>query len=99
MTIGFIKFQGRKLYLPNDASFRFDFSVRDNWTTIRKFDNTNTPTAGMKIISIKPTIDYQASDKVLIRIYYDQRLSKPYTTNSFPTTNVQFGVTARYTLQ
>jgi len=99
LTIGFIKFQGRKLYLPNDASFRFDFSVRDNWTTIRKFDNTNTPTAGMKIISIKPTIDYQASDKVLIRIYYDQRLSKPYTTNSFPTTNVQFGVTARYTLQ
>ncbi|MDZ4757516.1 MAG: cell surface protein SprA [Bacteroidota bacterium] len=99
LTIRWIKFRGNSLYLPNDASFRFDFSIRDNWTTIRKFDGVSVPTAGMKIISIKPTIDYQASDKVLIRLYYDQRISKPYTTSSYPTTNVQFGVTARYTLQ
>ncbi|MBI3233343.1 MAG: cell surface protein SprA, partial [Bacteroidetes bacterium] len=100
--IPFIRLQGnRRLVLEREITFKFDFSIRDQWTTIRKFDivNGSIPTAGSKIIKIKPEINYSVSDNMTIRIFYDRTVTKPYTSNSFPTAITQFGVTVRYTLQ
>lgn len=96
-----LRWQGRKILLENDVNFRFDFSIRDNWTTIRKFDISpnSVPSAGSLTITIKPTIDYQLSDKMNIRFFFDRRRTKPYTSNSFETAITSVGITARYTLQ
>ncbi len=100
--IPFIVVQGgRRLVLENEITFRFDFSIRDQWTTIRKFDiaNGSIPTAGSKIMKIKPEINYNINDHMTLRIFYDRTVTKPYTSNSFPTAITQFGITVRYTLQ
>ncbi len=100
--IPFIVVQGgRRLVLENEITFRFDFSIRDQWTTIRKFDiaNGSIPTAGSKIMKIKPEINYNINDHMTLRIFYDRTVTKPYTSNSFPTAITQFGITIRYTLQ
>ncbi|MSQ78732.1 MAG: cell surface protein SprA [Flavobacteriaceae bacterium] len=102
MTIPFIKVQnGRKLVLENDVSFRVDISVRDNWTAVRKLVDLgfNQPTNGSKIISIKPEINYKLSDQMNLRVFYDRKVTKPYTSNTFPTSITQFGATVRYMLQ
>jgi cell surface protein SprA len=94
------KIRGGRIVLENELNFRFDFSIRDSWTIIRKFDvSTPIPASGNKLISIKPEINYNISDKLTLKIFFDRKVTKPYTSNSYPTAITQFGLTFRYTLQ
>ncbi len=90
----------RKPYLKNDLNIRFDFSIRDSRNTVSEVDNiTSVPAQGSKIISIKPTIDYQINDKLNLRMFYDRRATTPVVATSFPTAITQGGIQLRYTIQ
>jgi cell surface protein SprA len=91
---------GRKRMLNNDINFRFDFTIRENQTSVRNLDRpTSEPVSGQNVLSIKPTIDYNINEKLMLRIFYDRRRTNPFTSNSFPTVITSGGFSVRYTIQ
>ena len=86
--------------ITSDMNVRVDFSVRNNQTVIRKLEGVSGSeiTAGQQILSIKATADYMLSNKFTIRAFYDQRLTTPYISNSFPNANYNVGFSLTFTL-
>lgn len=83
--------------LDNDLNIKLDIGLRDDKTTNTFLaQNIGVVSRGQKVISISPSIDYIASDKLTIRLFYDRRQSIPYTTNSFPITTTRAGITLRF---
>ncbi len=88
---------GKKL--DNEINFRMDFKIRDNVTANSRLDQDNNfATGGSKEITISPTIDYFLSNRVNIKLYFDQRRVKPYISSSAPITNTRAGVQVRISL-
>ena len=91
------KIQGKNP--ENDLNIRFDFSLRNNLTVIRKVvENTNQATAGQRVISIKSSADYLINQNVTIQLYYDQVINTPKIATSFPTGNMSCGIRLRFNL-
>ncbi len=85
--------------LENEINFRLDFKIRDNVTANSRLDQDNNfATAGSKEITISPTIDYFLSNRVNIKLYFDQRKVIPYISSSAPVTNTRAGVQVRISL-
>jgi cell surface protein SprA len=86
--------------ITSDMNVRIDFSIRNNQTVIRKLEGVSGSeiTAGQQLLSIKATADYTLSNKFIIRAFYDQRLTTPYISNSFPNANYNVGFSLTFTL-
>jgi cell surface protein SprA len=67
---------------------------------IRKLEDLSGSeiTAGQRIFNLKLTADYMLSDKFTIRAFYDQRLTTPYISNSYPNANYNVGFSLTFTL-
>ncbi len=84
---------------PSPVNLRFDLSIRDNQTVIRKvIDNTNQATAGQQVISIKSSADYNLGKNLVIQFYYDHVINTPKVATSFPTANMSTGLKLRFNL-
>lgn len=99
-----IKMDGKRVVLANDLNIRFDFSLRDGITIVRTLEANNgidqyQPTAGIRTVSIRPSIDYKINDALNLRMFYNRNSNTPATSNSFPSALTDFGVTIRYVLQ
>ncbi|RMG76670.1 MAG: cell surface protein SprA [Bacteroidetes bacterium] len=86
-----------------DLDINFDFSIRDDISVNRYFttdnaDATAEPTRGNRTISILPAAEYRISRQLSLRFFFDYRRTLPKTSNSFPTTNINSGVTVRFQL-
>jgi len=86
--------------LSSDLNVRVDLSMRNNRTVIRKLEDLSGSeiTAGQTIFSLKASADYMLSDKFTLRIFYDQRLTTPYISNSYPNANYNVGFSMTFTL-
>lgn len=95
------KINGSRPMLKNDLDFRVDVSVRDGYTITRNINSTTIqpPTAGMKTVSIRPTLNYNITDALNFRAFYSRIVNTPRTSQSFPTALTNFGFSLRYTLQ
>jgi len=83
----------------NDMNFRFDFSLRNNLTIIRKVvENTNQATGGQQVMSIKASLDYSVGKFLILQLYYDQMINKPEIGTSYPTRTMNTGIRLRYNL-
>ncbi len=83
----------------NPLSIRFDFTFRDNLTVIRKVvEGTTLATAGQRVISIKSSIDYNLNQNLTLQYYYDQVITDPVITTSYPTGNMSTGIRLRFNL-
>ncbi len=84
----------------SDLNVRLDLSMRNNRTVIRKLEDLSGSeiTAGQQIFSLKATADYMLSDKFTVRAFYDQRLTTPYISNSYPNANYNVGFSLTFTL-
>jgi len=84
----------------SDLNIRVDLSMRNNRTVIRKLEDLSGSeiTAGQTIFSLKASADYMLSDKFTIRAFYDQRLTTPYISNSYPNANYNVGFSMTFTL-
>ena len=83
----------------NDLTFTFDYTLRDDITINHIFDQgQNEPTRGLRSVSINPSIDYQASENLNLRLFIDYQKTVPYTSQSFPITSVRGGLTVRVSL-
>lgn len=100
LAIPFLGGGGRRLVLENEINFRFDFSIRNNLTKVRYLDReSNDPVQGQVIYDLKPQIDYNFNEKLMMRIFYSYRRTDPATSNSFPTIIQSGGISLRYTIQ
>ena len=81
------------------TNFRLDFKIRDNVVANSRLDQDNNfATSGSKEITISPSIDYTLSNRVLVKLYFDQRRVTPYISSSAPITNTRAGVQVRISL-
>jgi cell surface protein SprA len=85
--------------LDNEINFRLDFRVRDNVTSNSRLDqNSAFATNGSKEITISPTVDYYISNRINVKLYFDQRRVNPYISSSPPTVDTRAGVQIRISL-
>jgi cell surface protein SprA len=85
--------------LDNEINFRLDFKIRDNVTSNSRLDqNSAFATNGSKEITISPTIDYYISNRINVKLYFDQRRVNPYISSSAPTIDTRVGAQVRISL-
>ncbi|MBP6432757.1 MAG: cell surface protein SprA, partial [Ferruginibacter sp.] len=90
---------GNKNQLQNEINFRMDFKIRDNVTANSRLDQNSTfATGGGKEITIQPSIDYTLNNRILVKLFFDQRRLIPYISSSAPQTNTRAGVQVRISL-
>lgn len=95
--VSFIKWKGKSL--DNDVAFRLDLSVRDDATSNSRLDQpTALTTAGQKVVLINPSIDYVISNRVSVKLYFEQRRVQPKISTAPPITNTRAGVQIRVSL-
>jgi cell surface protein SprA len=97
LVIRKIKINGKPLESP--LNFRFDLSIRDNLTVIRKIvEETSQATAGQQVMSIRSTLDYNLTRNLTLQMYYDQMIMNPVIATSYPTGNMNAGFRLRINL-
>ncbi len=98
----FMKTYGKlpiKMFKETDFLIRCDINIRDNSTVIRKMvERQNQVTAGQTLVSIKLSGDLEISDKITLRAFYDQQITKAKISTSFNTSNINSGVAIRFNL-
>jgi cell surface protein SprA len=84
----------------SDLNLRFDLSMRNNRTVIRKLEDLSGSeiTAGQRIFNLKFSADYMLGNKFTIRAFYEQRMTTPYISNSYPNANYNVGFSLTFTL-
>ena len=95
----FIKTKTSQKSLNNDLNIRTDITYGKNKTMLRQLVEQNDQiTAGQESFAIKFSADYNLSEVFIVRLFYDRLLNSPYISNSYRTTNSNFGVSFRFTL-
>lgn len=85
--------------LDNEIRFQLDLRLRDNVSSNSRLDqNSSFATNGSREISINPTIDYYISNRVNIKLYFQQTRVNPYISSSAPTVDTRAGVQVRISL-
>lgn len=85
--------------LDNEINFSLDFSIRNNVSSNSILDqNSAFATNGSKEITISPTLDYYISNRINVKLYFDQRRVNPYISSSAPTIDTRAGVQVRISL-
>ena len=83
----------------SDLDLEADVSIRNNKTIIRRIEEeTNQPTSGQSLISVKFAADYVINNRINLKLFYDQVVTDYVVSSSFPTSNTNVGVSLRFTL-
>ena len=95
----FLKTKNSSRTLNNDLNIRADVTYGKNKTVLRKLVEANTQlTAGQDAFSVKFSADYNLSEVLIVRLFYDRIVNSPYISNAYRTTNSNVGVSFRFTL-
>jgi len=90
---------GKSVTMKSDLNVKIDFSIRDNKTILRRIEeNNNQISTGTKQTSINFSADYMVSQKLNVRLFYDQTISNPHVFSQVPTSNINAGLSLRFTL-
>ena len=83
----------------NDVNINLDLSMRDDVQSNSRLDQANAySTGGQKVISIQPSLDFVMSNRVNLKLYFDQQRVVPYISTSAPVTNTRAGIQIRISL-
>jgi len=94
-----IEFKIFKKNFKSDLNLKLDFSIRQNKTTLRKLvEDLDQVSAGGQILSINFSADYQISEKLNFRLFYDHIINNPYVSSQYPNSNINGGISLRFTL-
>ncbi|MDZ7848828.1 MAG: hypothetical protein U5L96_20030 [Owenweeksia sp.] len=95
----FVKLGPRKTTPVSNLELKADVGIRDNITIIRRIvEQADQVTAGQKVVTAKVSADYQISKRVNAKLFYDLNLSRYKTSNAYPITTQQFGLSVRLNL-
>ncbi len=96
-AIGLSSSKGKKQ--KSDLNIKADFSVRDNRTVLRKIvEAVDQISSGQTLTSINVSAEYQISQKVTAKLFFDDRINTPYVSSQFPITNMNTGISIKFTL-
>lgn len=85
--------------IKSDLNLKADFSIRQNLTVIRKIvEEVTQPTAGQAIYSLKTSADYQITQRITARLFYDWIFTNPRISTSFKSSNTNAGASIRFSL-
>lgn len=89
---------GRKTF-RSDINVKMDFSIRKNRTVLRKLiEDIDQISQGQSIMSINFSVDYQFSRSLTFRAFYDQVVNNPFVSSSYPSSNINAGISLRFSL-
>ena len=87
------------LSAKNVFTFRTTISMKDNTNSIYNLLNENFKiSSGEQVWTVKPSLDYQLSRWINVRVFYDWTSNSPYTTQSFYRNNQKFGISFRVSI-
>lgn len=100
-----LRIQGK--VLESNLTVKVDISYRRNVSVIRQWTDSptgatignSTPTAGTDILTLRSYADYQLTQAINLRVYYDWIKTVPQTSASFPTSNTNAGFSVRINFQ
>lgn len=76
----------------NTLNLTMGLSQRDSYTILRRIEEeTNELASGTRSTGIKFSADYAMTQKFNIQFYYDQTLTNPYISSSYPTNTINVG--------
>ena len=85
---------GRSSKVSSDLNIKLDLSLKDDKTILRRIDqDINQISAGKQLVSINFSSDYQLSQRVNMRFFFDKAVSKPYITTLSSTTSGGISIT------
>ncbi len=82
----------------SDLNIRGDISLRDSKTSIMNIllDDSQI-TGGQKLMNIKISADYNVSENLNLRVFYEQMTSKYKISTAFPLSTIRAGLSATFT--
>ncbi|THV58800.1 cell surface protein SprA [Chryseobacterium candidae] len=82
----------------SDLNIRGDISLRDSKTSIMNILlNDAQVTGGQRLMNIKLSADYNVSENLNLRVFYEQMTSKYKISTAFPLSTVRAGISATFT--
>lgn len=93
-----MRFKGKVKTIKSDLNVRVDFSLRDNRTRITNFliDDSQV-TGGQRILGLKISADYNMSENLNFKVFYDQLMTRYKISTAFPLSTVRAGISATFT--
>ncbi|WP_313093869.1 T9SS outer membrane translocon Sov/SprA [Chryseobacterium flavum] len=82
----------------SDLNIRGDISLRDSRTSIMNILlNDSQVTGGQKLLNVKLSADYNVSENLNLRVFYEQMTSKYKISTAFPLSTIRAGISATFT--
>jgi cell surface protein SprA len=96
--LGMTNVRGRGKAKGSDLNIRGDFSLRDSKTSITNIllDDSQI-TGGQRLMNIKVSADYNVSENLNLRVFYEQMTSKYKISTAFPLSTIRAGISATFT--
>ncbi|MDP4267825.1 MAG: cell surface protein SprA, partial [Bacteroidota bacterium] len=85
--------------MKSDLNLKLDIGIRDNRTTIRNVsDDVNTVSAGQLQLTLHSSADYVINERFTVRLFFDYTSQNPYVSLQFPNSQINSGISIRFTL-
>ena len=96
--LGTANVRGRGNAKGSDLNIRGDFSLRDSKTSITNIllDDSQI-TGGQKLLNVRVSADYNVSENLNLRVFYEQMTSKYKISTAFPLSTIRAGISATFT--
>lgn len=93
-----MRLKGKVRTIKSDLNVRADFSLRDNKTSITNLliDDSQI-TGGQRLLGLKISADYNMSEHLNFKIFYDQLMTRYKISTAFPLSTVRAGLSATFT--
>ena len=84
----------------NKLEFVIDVQLRDDVTWLHVLDDGSSKkaTRGTKTFTLAPAINYDVNKNFILSLYVEYSKTQPYLSTSYPITNINGGLTARFVL-
>jgi len=95
-----LKIKTKQQNVNNDLTFNLNVKMSNNTSLIRKFENnTAQATNGTRTWNVNFTANYVMSKRITLGAYFDYQSNMPLvSTNSYPTTSTNYGLTINMSL-
>ena len=85
--------------IKSDLNLKADFSIRNSKTVLRGIEtDLNQISSGQKVVSIVTSVDYQLSQSLTIRFFFDKIINNPYLPSQYRNSTTKGGFSLRFSL-
>lgn len=93
-----MRYQGKNKTIKGDMNFRLDARLRDSETRIRRIlDGDSQVTGGQKLLSLQFSADYDFSQNLNLRFFWDQMMSEYKISTAYPISTIRAGLSLTLT--